>query len=411
MSQLSASHSTASIPVNSIRLGIFTDRSAVFDRGNVLMNEADGRLMAALRARCASLTLAVSRTAEKSSSYRYNVAAHDIDLIPRPYVSSIAGSFFRVPSARRTIRELERRSDVVLVQLPIAAAPALFWPQKPRVYQVCANILTIVDSPYYSGAKRWAASTLARFLDYCQGRAIRHPQARLVAHGEELLEHYGVNRGRAAVSSSLLKEEILSVPRSRPADAPFRLLFVGYFRHEKGVDVLLDAFERLIPQVPNIELEIVGSKDLSEHGIDNRIRETIHRLGGSIRLRGHAAFGPELFRAFADADACVLPSRSEGTPRVLIEARAFGCPIIASRVGGIPTSVTHGIDGLLVPPNDPARLAEAILSLVRDQDLRRRLIDAGIERVRRTTVDDFADAIIAEVETAEATALSLRQPR
>jgi len=384
-----------------MRLGVYTDRSAFCQADKTYMSVADGRLMTALRNRCGELTVALSAAPEQTPTYCYDLSPYDIRVIKGPYVSSIARGFCRLRTARRVIRQLEQISDVVLVQLPVAAVTALFQPKKPRVYQVCANVRTIVaDSPYYTGPKRWAATGLSRYIDHCQHRLIHHPNARLVAHGPELLTHYGADRGRAVVSSSLLPADILSVPRSRPADAPFRILFVGYFRHEKGIDVLLDAFERLIPLIPNIELEIVGAKDLSDHGIADHLRQTIERLGPAVKLRGHAGFGPELFQLYADADVCVVPSRSEGTPRVLIEARALGCPVVATRIGGIPASIDDGHDGLLCPPGDVASLAAAIARIAQDGTLRNRLIQAGIERARRTTVDDFADAIMGEANAA-----------
>jgi glycosyltransferase involved in cell wall biosynthesis len=82
---------------------------------------------------------------------------------------------------------------------------------------------------------------------------------------------------------------------------------------------------------------------------------------------------------------------------VLVEARAFGCPVIAAAVGGIPTSIDDGVDGLLTPPENSAALAAAILRLANDRPLRDRLIAAGIERARRSTVDAFADQMIEEL--------------
>jgi glycosyltransferase involved in cell wall biosynthesis len=82
---------------------------------------------------------------------------------------------------------------------------------------------------------------------------------------------------------------------------------------------------------------------------------------------------------------------------VLVEARAFGCPTIATAVGGIPTSIDDGVDGLLVPPEDPATLAAAIVRIAQDRPLRDRLIAAGIERARRSTIDAFANQIVEEL--------------
>ena len=66
----------------------------------------------------------------------------------------------------------------------------------------------------------------------------------------------------------------------------------------------------------------------------------------------------------------------------------------ASNVGGIPTSVTDGVDGLLVPARDPDRLAEAIDRVVSDSDLRRSLIRAGLQSARGMTVESFAEMVL-----------------
>lgn len=95
-----------------------------------------------------------------------------------------------------------------------------------------------------------------------------------------------------------------------------------------------------------------------------------------------------------EADLFVLPSLSEGTPRVLVEARAASVPVVSTNIGGIPTSVTDGVDGLLVPPKDPAVLASAMARIIENGDLRRRLISNGFTRVQNMTVDKFADKVV-----------------
>ena len=114
---------------------------------------------------------------------------------------------------------------------------------------------------------------------------------------------------------------------------------------------------------------------------------------GTVRFLGHRNFGPELFQCFADADVLVVPSRTEGTPRVLVEARAFGCPVIGTSVGGIPTSIADGVDGLLVLPEDSTALAEAILRLAGDPQLRERLIKPVSQERTASTVEAFAAGI------------------
>ena len=78
----------------------------------------------------------------------------------------------------------------------------------------------------------------------------------------------------------------------------------------------------------------------------------------------------------------VLPSRTEGMGRVLLEAMAAGKPRVGTRVGGIPTTIEDGFDGLLVPPNDPGALADALSKLIGSPALRRSLGEHGARRAR-----------------------------
>ena len=287
----------------------------------------------------------------------------------------------------------------MIVQLPLAATWSLSNPRRPRVYQVCADLRQMVaTSTWYRGAKRIAAYLAAWVIDRNQSRLISRPNARMIAHGNELARHYGIEHGRAAVSATILEQEILSIPRQRPLNAPFRILFVGFLRHEKGVDTLLAAYRRVLNEIPNAELEIVGGRDTIDQGIAGQLAREVDDLSrtATVLHHGHLSFGPQLFQILADADVLVVPSRSEGTPRVLVEARAFGCTVIGSSVGGIPTSIDDGIDGLLIPPNDPEALCAALLKVAQNRPLRERLIAGGIERARRCTVEAFAEQIYEE---------------
>ena len=397
-----------SIDPAELRLGFVSDRSCYFesapsDDGAVWVNSGVGRLCEALARRCAHLTAALSRAPRRLAAHEMPLSRRNTEVVPMPWVSGIAEGFFQARSARRVLRRIEPDCDALIVQMPFAAVAALANPRTPRVYHVCADVRSIVaESDRYRGWRRLAAAGLAGHLDRRQARLIADRGARLVANGSDLLQRYGPERGRAVVSSTLAAEEIGSLRRERQADAPWRVLFVGFLRHEKGIDVLLDAFQRLLVDRPDAELEIIGAVDVHDHGIDAQIQEAVRDIGarGAIRMQGHLPFGPQLFRRYAEADVCVVPSRSEGTPRVLVEARAFGCPVVASRVGGIPTSIDDEVDGLLVPSGDAAALHRALLRLSADLHLRRRLVQAGFERARRTTVDHLADVLATEAVRA-----------
>ncbi len=137
------------------------------------------------------------------------------------------------------------------------------------------------------------------------------------------------------------------------------VLFAGRLSPEKGVDVLVRAWPRLLARVPGARLCLVGA------GPDEaRLRELVRarRVEGSVTFAGGVADAAPYTRA---ADLAVLPSRTEGMPVALLEAMSCGVPVVATRVGGSAEVLEHGVTGLLVPAEDPDALggamAEALL--------------------------------------------------
>jgi glycosyltransferase involved in cell wall biosynthesis len=182
------------------------------------------------------------------------------------------------------------------------------------------------------------------------------------------------------------------------------LLFVAYLRPEKGIANLLDAFEAIRRTRP-LKLTLVGGTD----NVTNAERLARQRIENSpfradITVTGMVEFGEPLFELYRNHDVYVLPSLSEGTPRTLVEARAFGCPVVATRVGGIPSSVDDGRTGLLVEPNDSPGLAAAIVRLLDDQPLRRHLIHQGLRGSHEHSLEYFAGQLVDELNILAAQA-------
>lgn len=141
----------------------------------------------------------------------------------------------------------------------------------------------------------------------------------------------------------------------------------------KGIQYLLQAMPGIIECYPEITLVIAGEGDYEAH-----LRQEAKELGvaNNTLFVGPRMDMHELVKIF---DLYVLPSLREGLPIVLLEAMAIGCPIIASKVGGIPTAIRHNENGFLVEPTYPTALAGAILKLLGDDKLRRQYITRGKE--------------------------------
>ena len=135
---------------------------------------------------------------------------------------------------------------------------------------------------------------------------------------------------------------------------------VGRLVPIKGLEWLLKAAPRVLAQFPQACFVIIGDGPLV-----GELRQLASELGIGLRVvfLGAREDVPECLAAL---DLFVLPSLNEGMGRALVEAMAMGCPVVATRVGGIPDIVADGTTGLLVPPRDDRALAEAILTLLRD---------------------------------------------
>jgi glycosyltransferase involved in cell wall biosynthesis len=131
------------------------------------------------------------------------------------------------------------------------------------------------------------------------------------------------------------------------------VLFIGFPFYVKGIDVLTDAYRRVADEFPDWRLKILGWYEGEEL---ERLRQAI---GCDPRIVHHPPVPHrEIAPHIGRCGLLVLPSRTEGMGRVLLEAMAAGKPRIGTRVGGIPTMIRHGVDGLIVPPEDPAALRE-----------------------------------------------------
>lgn len=172
-----------------------------------------------------------------------------------------------------------------------------------------------------------------------------------------------------------------------PADMEL-VIAVGRYREEKNHALLVRAAAQLAARRPRLRVLVVG-----EPGPEERpVRELAARLGVEhvVTLAGERADVADLIAA---ADVLAHPSSREALGLVIVEAMALGTPVVATAVGGVPTVVTDGETGLLVPPGDAAALAAAIERLLDDEALRHRLATAArAVYEQRFTVDRMVDA-------------------
>jgi glycosyltransferase involved in cell wall biosynthesis len=173
------------------------------------------------------------------------------------------------------------------------------------------------------------------------------------------------------------------------------LVMIARLTEAKGHCVLLQALPHLIEAWPQLCCVFVGDGELRSH---------LHRLAVELAVEGSCRFvgvREDIADILAAADVVVLPSLSEGFPFVLLEALAMGCPVVASRVNGIPELIEDHRTGLLVPARDPRALANAIREVLSNPTTASKMGAEGRALVReRFTVDHMVGNTTAIFDAA-----------
>jgi glycosyltransferase involved in cell wall biosynthesis len=221
---------------------------------------------------------------------------------------------------------------------------------------------------------------------------------------------YTAERSRQLFSLPSAPSAILFNPIELPSSTPaaprstHQIVFAGTLTAKKGVISLIRAWPLVVLRHPDAELHLYGKDGQAASG-DSMRAHLAGLLDAASRSRVyfHGHVGRDvLYRAFATARAGIFPSYAEAFGIAPFEAMACGCPTIYTRRAPGPELLRDGMDGLLVDPDDPPAIAEAILRLLADDNLAARLGEAGHRRV----VDRFAiDTLLAENEAFFAQAI------
>jgi len=285
-------------------------------------------------------------------------------LVPPVRPRSLDGLAFWLALPWRTARMLrEFRPRAVLCQTAYDGAAALL---ARRIARVPARVVVEVHGDWRTSTRLYGSPSrrlLGRVGDTVAATAIRRADAvRTVSpFTAGLVRELGVEP--AADFPAYMELDPFVVP---PAPLPERpvALFVGVLEAYKNVDGLAAAWRLAAPRVPDASLHLVG------RGTRTDVAEALVRDGA----RWDRELTPAEVAAAMDAAwALVLPSRSEGMGRVLVEAFCRGRAVVGTRAGSIPDLVVDGESGLLVDPDDPAALADALVRVLSDRALAERL--------------------------------------
>lgn len=277
-----------------------------------------------------------------------------------------------------TLYRLTRRWKADVVHAHMVTSAVLAWP-------VCRSIgiplVTTVHNEFEKGAILMGIGTRVITVSEAVGQSMRRR---------------GISSSKIDVvlNGTIGSARFVGKDRTpRHLDSP-AILFVGGQHPRKGLPDLLAAFDTVYGRNPHARLYVIG---------DGPYLDTYVNQARSMACRSAVSFlgaQDDPFPYLLGADIFVLPSHADPAPLVLSEAREAGCAIVATDVDGIPELLEHGNAGILVPARNPAKLAEALCSLVEDAEALQKwkrssqfnLEHLRIERVAQQTLEVYAMA-------------------
>jgi len=248
----------------------------------------------------------------------------------------------------------------------------------------------------YTQLDRWSLRAAHRSVTVCEpfadllvGRGVRRERIQIVPNA------MAAAPSEAQEDVSALRDRLALPPAARV------ILSVGRLSPEKGHADLLAALRLVLRDRPQLAIKLILVGDGIERPALERAAAAPD-LASSVIFAGHCS---NVWPYYSLADVFVLPSHSEGSPNALLEAMAAGVPIVACKVGGVPETVEDGSSALLVPPANPAAMANALARVLEDPALATRLASNASERlVMRFSPDSRYQALLEVYRTVKESA-------
>ena len=278
------------------------------------------------------------------------------------------------PRVSKALATLPWRPDAVLAHF--AGLPAVLGHALAAATQVPLAVFAHARDVWVPWLPGWRAAAAARLVLTCNRAAMERILARLPAMAERIrLCRHGLDW--PPLASRFLPSGETSDPsasgRSDRNDPP-RIMAAGRFVAKKGLDTYVDALALLARESIRFEGELFGEGPLLP-----ALRRRVRALGLESRLRMGPPLPPEDFaRKLLTIDVLAHPSRvaadgdRDGVPNAILEAMAAGCAVVAADAGGVGEVIRDGRTGWLVPPGDPAALAQSLRHALADPDERQR---------------------------------------
>lgn len=353
------------------RLGIFTVKVFYQNGGEFYTNGGYGLYLEQMCQSFDSVVMLCKLRKGVPPAGFYRVDHQNLEIVTVPALPSELGAIVVQPLVFFKGLSMMKKCDVVHARMPdwngITGACVSRLSGVPCFHQIIddwyGNAMSIpLKKSFGLGAGLRIALLIYDWLE----RLVSRGQL-VFAQGQLSYDKHANACERHLVLSSAHRDEEISTVRDKCVGEQVKLLAVGRLQDVKNHEMLIRAMPEIRAFDPRCELTILG-----EGKKRDQLQSLAEQLGLSdvVSMPGNLPHD-KLWSEYDAADLFILPSRSEGTPKVVLEAMARGCPVIASSVGGVPSAVKHMQSGLLFESNQQDQMTEMIQLMLKDELLRR----------------------------------------
>ncbi len=292
---------------------------------------------------------------------------------------------------RKACAELDNKYDTLLIR-GITPRQHIIW-NNVKV-TTCKKYLLLVGS-LLNNITIINIRSLSDFYNYYMERYRRYELKNMLKNGELLVNSFVtqkeavniLNIRSSFVPTNTISEKEFTSFNIKNIRNPLSLLFCGRIEIKKGIIEGISAVNILKKEGIDVQLDIVGPVEDQKFIKEAKVMIDELNINDRVTFHGMIPYGYKLFSFYKNADIFVIPSYTEGFPRVIWEAAANCCPVIATKVGGIPSLFKHREHGILIPPQNKYALADSIIKLINNTTLRSDIVTNAYKLANEYTVE------------------------
>lgn len=293
---------------------------------------------------------------------------------------------------------MKHNIDVVICKIPgfvgLAGLVGAFLVGKKRTLEIVGDWLAVL------GLHEHPLGLLKKLLMKCILVLPCHMSSRIIVRNytmKKSLINLGIKAKKIEViPGTTLDDSLFKIPKLERGNEVRTMIFMGRLSYEKGLFDLIESMKILREEykVKTVKLKIIGDGPLRR---DLEHKVSTLGLDDVIEFTGYVSHD-EISKHLTDAWLLVLPSLTEGLPKVVLEAMAAGRPVVATRVGGIPEVVENGVDGFLVTPENPKALAQRAYTILTNEQIAIKMGRKGKEKAAKYALENILPKYISFIE-------------